>query len=250
MRVLNEKGALTNELLWHKEGRLFQKQNSQWTLNLNWNLNSKANNNQTTGDYHSPTEMQYSPFSNPNEILSENVDFSIPWNLTLGVNYSRLSSYIVSIAGYQTNQSATLTARGDLNLTSKWKIGFSSGYDFINKDFTYTSIDFYRDLHCWEMRMNWIPFGPRQGWNFSISVKAPMLQDLKYEKKKTVAIALASMFLSLPFADIAAAAPRHDGPPPRHEQRVEHHRPKVHHKEHAKHKVHHHKQKVVVHRPA
>ena len=181
--VLNENGVLTNELLWHKEGRLFQKQNSQWTLNMSWNLNSKADHSQTTGDYHSPTEMQYSPFSNPNEILSEHVDFSIPWNLTLGVNYSRLSSYIVSIAGYQTNQSATLTARGDLNLTEKWKIGFSSGYDFINKDFTYTSIDFYRDLHCWEMRMNWIPFGPRQGWNFSISVKAPMLQDLKYEKR-------------------------------------------------------------------
>jgi hypothetical protein len=35
--------------------------------------------------------------------------------------------------------------------------------------------------------------------------------------KRTVAIALASMFLSLPFADIAAAAPSHDGPPPRHE---------------------------------
>ncbi|MEE0992466.1 MAG: putative LPS assembly protein LptD [Bacteroidales bacterium] len=181
--VLNDNGVLTNELLWHKEGRLFQKQNSQWTLNMSWNLNSKADHSQTTGDYHSPTEMQYSPFSNPNEILSEHVDFSIPWNLTFGVNYSRLSSYIVSIAGYQTNQSATLTARGDLNLTEKWKIGFSSGYDFINKDFTYTSIDFYRDLHCWEMRMNWIPFGPRQGWNFSISVKAPMLQDLKYEKR-------------------------------------------------------------------
>lgn len=181
--VLDSNGVLTNELLWHKEGRLFQKQNSQWTLNMSWNLNSKADHNQTTSDYHSPTEMQYSPFSNPNEILSDHVDFSIPWNLTLGVNYSRLSSYIVSIAGYQTNQSATLTARGDLNLTEKWKIGFSSGYDFINKDFTYTSIDFYRDLHCWEMRMNWIPFGPRQGWNFSISVKAPMLQDLKYEKR-------------------------------------------------------------------
>ncbi|MEE0895570.1 MAG: putative LPS assembly protein LptD [Bacteroidales bacterium] len=181
--VLDSSGVLTNQLLWDKERRLFTKQNSQWTLNMSWNLNSKADHSQTTGDYHSPTEMQYSPFSNPNEILSEHVDFSIPLNLTLGVNYSRLSSYIVSIAGYQTNQSATLTARGDLNLTSKWKIGFSSGYDFINKDFTYTSIDFYRDLHCWEMRMNWIPFGPRQGWNFSISVKAPMLQDLKYEKR-------------------------------------------------------------------
>ncbi len=181
--VLDSNGVLTNQLLWDKERRLFKKQNAQWTLNMSWNLNSKSTHNQQSSDSYAPAEVQYSPFSNPNEILSEHVDFSIPWNLTLGVNYSRLSSYIVSIAGYQTNQSATLTARGDLNLTSKWKIGFSSGYDFINKDFTYTSIDFYRDLHCWEMRMNWIPFGPRQGWNFSISVKAPMLQDLKYEKR-------------------------------------------------------------------
>ena len=181
--VLDSNGVLTNQLLWDKERRLFKKQNAQWNLNMSWNLNSKSTLNQQSSDSYAPAEVQYSPFSNPNEILSEHVDFSIPWNLTLGVNYSRLSSYIVSIAGYQTNQSATLTARGDLNLTSKWKIGFSSGYDFINKDFTYTSIDFYRDLHCWEMRMNWIPFGPRQGWNFSISVKAPMLQDLKYEKR-------------------------------------------------------------------
>lgn len=72
--------------------------------------------------------------------------------------------------------------------------------------------------------------------------------------KKTVAIALATMFLSLPFAEIASAAPKHEAPPHRHEQRVEHNRPKVHHKEHAKHptvhKAPHHKHKVVVHRPA
>ena len=181
--VLDSNGVVTNRLLWDEEKRLFKKQNSQWTLNMSWQLNSKAKTEQTKDQELSPAEQQYSPFANPNEILPDNVDFSVPWNLTLGLNYSRLSSYIVAIAGYQTNQSATLTARGDVNLTSKWKIGFSTGYDFINKDFTYTSIDFYRDLHCWEMRMNWIPFGPRQGWNFSISVKAPMLQDLKYEKR-------------------------------------------------------------------
>ena len=38
--------------------------------------------------------------------------------------------------------------------------------------------------------------------------------------KKTVAIALATMFLSLPFAEIASAAPKHEAPPHRHEQRV------------------------------
>ena len=67
--VLNENGVLTNELLWHKEGRLFQKQNSQWTLNMSWNLNSKADHNQTTGDYHSPTEIQYSPFKSKRDFI-------------------------------------------------------------------------------------------------------------------------------------------------------------------------------------
>ncbi len=184
--VLDSLGRLTNQLLWNKERKLLKRQNSQWTLNLSWNLNPssfKSQSNSEQPEAYSPTELQYSPFSNPNEILGDRVDFSVPWNLTLGLNYSHLSSYIVALAGYQTNQSATFTARGDVNITSKWKVGFSTGYDFINKDFTYTSIDFYRDLHCWEMRFNWIPFGPRQGWNFSISVKAPMLQDLKYEKR-------------------------------------------------------------------
>ncbi|MFA6200925.1 MAG: putative LPS assembly protein LptD [Bacteroidales bacterium] len=181
--VMDSTGALTNELLINKEKKLFKRQNSQWDLNLSWEFNGKkAESNTKSGQTtDSPTEMTYSPFVNPNEILGNYVDFSIPWSLNLGFTYSRLSSFVVAIAGYQTNQSAVLTAKGDINLTPKWKIGFTSGYDFINHDYTYTSIDFYRDLHCWEMRMNWIPFGTRQGWNFTIAVKASMLQDLKYE---------------------------------------------------------------------
>ena len=153
---------------------------------LSWQFSGKGEKKASTeennnGDKISPTEMSYSPFINPNEILGSYVDFTIPWSLNLGLNYSQLSNFVARIAGYETNKSATLTVRGDVNLTPKWKIGFSSGYDFINKDYTYTSIDFYRDLHCWEMRMNWVPFGYRKGWNFTIAVKASMLQDLKYE---------------------------------------------------------------------
>lgn len=183
--VINSNGALTNELLINKEKKLFKRQNSQWDLNLNWEFNNKKaeSNSRNPEQNLSPTELQYSPFSNPNEILGNYVDFTIPWSLNLGINYSRLSTFLVAIAGYQTNESAVLTAKGDINLTSKWKIGLTSGYDFINKEFTYTSVDFYRDLHCWEMRMNWIPFGPRMGWNFTIAVKASMLQDLKYEMR-------------------------------------------------------------------
>lgn len=108
----------------------------------------------------------------------EYVDFDVPWNLSANytLNYNKFKSMNAL------NQS--LNFSGDVNLTPKWKIGFNSGYDFINKDLTYTSLNFYRDLHCWEMRFNWIPFGNHQSYNFSIRVKASVLQDLKWEKKK------------------------------------------------------------------
>jgi hypothetical protein len=108
----------------------------------------------------------------------EYVDFDVPWKLSVNytLNYNKFD--LINAL----NQS--LNFSGDVNLTPKWKIGFKSGYDFINKDLTYTSLDFYRDLHCWEMRFKWIPFGNHQSYNFSIRVKASVLQDLKWEKKK------------------------------------------------------------------
>ncbi|MGC6428898.1 MAG: putative LPS assembly protein LptD [Flavobacteriales bacterium] len=110
--------------------------------------------------------------------FNEFIRFNIPWTLNVNytVNYNKFASL------NQLTQS--LNFSGDINLTEKWKIGFNSGYDFINKDITYTSLDFYRDLHCWEMRFKWIPFGFHQSYNFTIRVKASVLQDLKWEKKK------------------------------------------------------------------
>ncbi|NNC86397.1 MAG: LPS-assembly protein LptD, partial [Bacteroidia bacterium] len=106
------------------------------------------------------------------------VDFSVPYNL--GVSYSM--TYTKS----GLNPSALnqfVNFNGDLSLTEKWKITFNSGYDFQERDFSYTSLGFYRDLHCWEMRLNWIPFGFQQSYNFQINVKSSVLQDLKLVKK-------------------------------------------------------------------
>ena len=78
----------------------------------------------------------------------------------------------------------SINFNGDVNITSKWKVGFRSGYDLKNKDFTYTSLDLYRDLHCWEMTFNWIPIGFHKSYNFVIKVKSAILQDLKLTKKR------------------------------------------------------------------
>ena len=60
----------------------------------------------------------------------------------------------------------------------------STGYDIANKGMSYTTLDIYRDLHCWEMRFSWVPFGYYRSWFFQINIKADALRDVKYEKKK------------------------------------------------------------------
>jgi len=112
-----------------------------------------------------------SNFNNPQ------VDFDIPWNLSIRYSFN----YSKPLTEKTTTQ--TLAFSGDLSLTPKWKIGFNSNYDFKGRKLTTTSINIYRDLHCWEMRMTVIPLGIYKSYSFQINVKSGMLQDLKWKKR-------------------------------------------------------------------
>ncbi len=107
------------------------------------------------------------------------VDFSIPWNLRISYNVDY---------SHQENRDPAITQairfNGDLSLTEKWKIVYNSGYDFQNKAFTQTQLSLNRDLHCWQMSLSWVPFGPYQSYNFSIGIKSSMLQDLKVDRQR------------------------------------------------------------------
>jgi hypothetical protein len=108
------------------------------------------------------------------------VDFSIPWNLNVSYNVS------YSKNGFEKSSlMQSMNFSGDVNLTAKWKLGFSSGYDFVNKTLVYPNINLYRDLHCWEMRFNWIPTGNRGSYSIDINVKASVLQDLKLSRRRS-----------------------------------------------------------------
>jgi hypothetical protein len=52
------------------------------------------------------------------------------------------------------------------------------------KKLTYTSVNFYKDLHCWELLFNLIPIGYHKSYTLTIRVKATVLQDLKLERKR------------------------------------------------------------------
>lgn len=103
----------------------------------------------------------------------------IPWKLTLAytMGYS-------NARGEREINSNSLMFSGDAELTPKWSVGVSSGYDFKSKGFTYTQLRFQRDLDSWRMSFNWIPFGIRQTYYFYIGVKSSILSDLKYDKRQ------------------------------------------------------------------
>jgi hypothetical protein len=103
---------------------------------------------------------------------------SIPWSLRLSY-----SSTYANGARQNEISNNSLMFSGDLDLTPKWKVGASSGYDFKNKGFSYTQIRISRDLDSWRLNFNWVPFGNRTSYYFFIGVKSPMLSDLKWDNR-------------------------------------------------------------------
>jgi len=80
--------------------------------------------------------------------------------------------------------SHSLMFSGDVELSPRWSIGASSGYDILNQGFTYTQLRFERDLKSWRMNFTWVPFSTRSSWNFFIGIKSNLLKDLKYDQRR------------------------------------------------------------------
>jgi hypothetical protein len=115
------------------------------------------------------------------------VDFTVPWNLRVNYNLD----YNKPI-GKKSVITQALRFNGDLSLSEKWKVTFNSGYDLEKKAFTQTNIGINRDLHCWQMSMNWVPFGRYQSYTFSIGIKSSLLQSLKLDRNRNFLDGLAT----------------------------------------------------------
>ena len=103
----------------------------------------------------------------------------IPWDLILAYSLTYNNSRRQN--DFSNN---SLMFSGNIDLTPKWKVGASSGYDFKNKGFTYTQFRFDRDLKSWRLNFSWVPFSERASWNFFIGIKSDLLSDIKYEKQR------------------------------------------------------------------
>lgn len=99
-------------------------------------------------------------------------DFAIPWSLSIDYTYS------FSKSGIRATKRSIVNTSFDFNLTPSWKITARTGYDLSEKEMVTTSLDLHRDFECWQMSINWIPFGSYQSWGFDLHVKSGHLRDL------------------------------------------------------------------------
>ncbi|HET8886737.1 MAG TPA: putative LPS assembly protein LptD [Salinimicrobium sp.] len=114
-------------------------------------------------------------------VLDENefYNYKIPWNIRVAynINYdNRMRQGEIT--------SHSLMFSGDIELSPRWSIGASSGYDFKNNGFSFTQLRFQRDLESWRLSFSWIPFSTISSWNFFIGIKSSVLSDIKYEKNR------------------------------------------------------------------
>ena len=175
--TIGENGRRVNEREWVVNKRLMRFSGSNLNLGVNWRINRDFFKRKKKSDHENAQQAENNP----------RPDFTNPWNITINYTFAYLTSdnydYYRFMANnkYTNNIVHTINVSADVNITRKWKVGVISHFDIQNKKFSYTKIDIYRDLHCWEMRLGWIPMGGQKGWNFQINVKASVLQDLKYK---------------------------------------------------------------------
>jgi lipopolysaccharide assembly outer membrane protein LptD (OstA) len=163
---INKEGRRVNVTEWSANHRLLRFSSGTYSISLNYRID------QNTFKSKDPERQKA----------------RLPWSLTFnysftyGINdnldFYRALYYQEDIKKYTNNMVHTLNVSGEINITKKWKVGFVTGYDFVQKALSYTSIDIYRDMHCWEMSFNWIPMGYRKGWKFTINVKSSALRDV------------------------------------------------------------------------
>lgn len=179
--MLNDNYQKYNEFIWNNKrgiGRLGRVSNANLSFGMNFDSKKKE---QKGKPGNTPQDGENEVPVVP-EIGSGYVDFNIPW--TFGFDYS-FSYSGPSKSAPKGRYTQTLGLRGNLSLTEKWKVAVNTNFDFEAGEFSYTTINVNRDLHCWQMAFNFVPFGYMKSYSFTINAKSSMLKDLRLQKRQS-----------------------------------------------------------------
>lgn len=176
--ALDTNGTRINRSEWKQNGRLLRLSNANLAVGLNW---KSARYGQTGAALNDKDDDTVVGEDNPDK--GARIDLRIPWRLNVNYSYDVTKSTLRNVDDIVRQ---SILFNGDVNVIRQIKLGFTSGYDMVNEEFTPSSINLYWDLHCWEFNVNYIPNGFRQSITFRINVKASILRDLKYEQRRPI----------------------------------------------------------------
>jgi hypothetical protein len=172
---LDTTGMRMKKTLWDEGDGLVRFTNA--TIGVDGGFQSKPKEKPAVKSAEAERLLQYGQYN-------DYVDFNIPWNVRFQYSMTITKSYIRASHKDTVSFNHYIGFNGDFNVTPRWKFAINSGYNFTEKQLAFTSVSILRDLHCWQMALNAFPFGDRKGFNFTLNVKAPILQDLKLIRRR------------------------------------------------------------------
>ncbi len=135
-------------------------------------------------NYYHPVTGEFIPdgwlyYTNPN----------VPWSVNFSASFGMTPRYTydeqAQLLRKKNDIRATLSARGNIQLTPKMSINLSTGFDFVARKMTATQLSATYDLHCFNISVSWIPTGTYKSYSFRIAANAASLADLLRFKKSS-----------------------------------------------------------------
>ncbi|MET0391893.1 MAG: putative LPS assembly protein LptD [Chitinophagaceae bacterium] len=116
---------------------------------------------------------------------AEFVDFNIPWQVSLSYSLYFSEQFKPDYSGFERVISSNVNFNGSFNLAPKWNFSVNGYYDFDTKKLQTFTMAISRDMHCWQMSINVTPIGLYRFFNFTISPKSGLLQDLRINRTRS-----------------------------------------------------------------
>jgi len=169
-----EDGRRMNKTMLKEEGKLFRFAQATATIRTSFTI-KKLRDLFGGKDKSVKPASTARPKVGQESLLDMLNNFSL--NHTINTSLNRIESNGLPKDTFQIS-AHSLSLQGNIQLTEKWRIGINNiSYNFMAKRLIYPSLSFYRDLHCWELSMNWTP--ERDIFTFSLKVKPGSMDFLK-----------------------------------------------------------------------
>ncbi|MFQ5583114.1 MAG: putative LPS assembly protein LptD, partial [Calditrichia bacterium] len=171
-----------NEFVWQGANPQFLRL-LNWNIRLNSRIHLKAPEPQrekatpidtlTTEDSLRILQQEQEDITRRNT-LDEIRGFKAPWDVNMNFNYSYTWNEI-----NRGSEQFNVNVDARIQLTKNWRIQYFVNLNILDKNIEYQRFIIYRDLHCWEMSVEWAPNPGFDYYRLEIRIKDQFLRDLK-----------------------------------------------------------------------